>query len=47
MVWLMLRTSGDTDALARDAMQEVLRAIGDENITEPGPASLELTVRAA
>jgi hypothetical protein len=40
-------TGRDTDALAKEAMQEVLKAIGDETITEPGPASLELAVRAA
>jgi hypothetical protein len=40
-------TGRETDALVKDAMQEVLRAIGDENITEPGPSSLELAVRAA
>jgi len=40
-------TGRDTDALAKEALQEVLRAIGDETITEPGPASLELAVRAA
>jgi hypothetical protein len=40
-------TGRDTDALAKDALQEVLRAIGDENVTDPGPSSLELAVRAA
>jgi hypothetical protein len=40
-------TGRDTDTLAKDAMQEVLRAIGDENVTDPGPSSLEMAVRAA
>ena len=40
-------TGKDTDTLAKDAMQEVLRAIGDENVTDPGPSSLEIAVRAA
>ncbi len=40
-------TGRDTDTLAKEALQEVLRSIGDENISDPGPASLELAVRAA
>ena len=40
-------TGRDTDTLAKDAILEVERSIDDENITEPGPASLELAVRAA
>jgi hypothetical protein len=40
-------TGRDTETLAKDAMQEVLLAIGNEDIKEPGPASLELAVRGA
>jgi hypothetical protein len=40
-------TGRDTDALAKEALREVQCAIGDEKIVEPGPASLELAVRAA
>jgi hypothetical protein len=40
-------TGRDTEALAKEAMQEVLLAIGNEDVTEPGPASLELAVRSA
>ncbi|MEX0677598.1 MAG: hypothetical protein WD063_11015 [Pirellulales bacterium] len=40
-------TNRDTDSLARDAIAEVQRAMADENIVEPGPASLELSVRGA
>jgi hypothetical protein len=40
-------TGGDTEALAKEALQEVLRWVPDENLTGPGPASLELAVRAA
>lgn len=40
-------TGRDTETLAKEAMQEVLLSIGDENITEPGPSSLELAVRSA
>jgi hypothetical protein len=40
-------TGRDTDTLTKEALREVERAIGDETITEPGPASLELAVRAA
>jgi hypothetical protein len=40
-------TGRSTDALAKDAIQEVARAIGDENVTDPGPSTLELAVRAA
>jgi hypothetical protein len=40
-------TGRDTEALAKEALQEVLLSIGNEDITDPGPASLELAVRAA
>jgi hypothetical protein len=40
-------TSRDTEVLIKEAIGEVERANADENITEPGPASLELAVRAA
>lgn len=40
-------TARDVDGLFKEAMREVKQAIGDESITEPGPASLELAVRAA
>jgi hypothetical protein len=40
-------TDIDTARLAGDALDEVTAYIGDENATEPGPASLELAVRAA
>lgn len=40
-------TGRTTDDLTKDAIQEVARAIGDENVTEPGPSTLELAVRAA
>ncbi|MDC0676835.1 hypothetical protein [Sorangium atrum] len=40
-------TDRDTDSLAKEALADVLRSIGDDTITEPGPASLELAVRAA
>jgi len=40
-------TDRDTDTLTKEALLEVLRAIGDETIAEPGPSSLELAVRAA
>ena len=40
-------TNRSTEALKNDALKEVLKVITDENITEPGPASLELMVRAA
>lgn len=40
-------TDRDTDALEAAALEEVRVAIADPTITEPGPASLELAVRAA
>jgi hypothetical protein len=40
-------TDRDTEHLAKEALKEVQLAIGDGNITDPGPASLELAVRAA
>jgi hypothetical protein len=40
-------TGRDTDTLAREALREVLRSIGDDTVTDPGGASLELAVRAA
>jgi hypothetical protein len=40
-------TDRDTDQLVREALKEVRANIGDESITDPGPASLELAVRAA
>jgi hypothetical protein len=39
-------TDRDVETLAKEALQEVTRAIGDSAVTEPGPASLELSVRA-
>ena len=38
---------GHRHARSRTRPEEVLEVIGDENITDPGPASLELAVRAA
>jgi hypothetical protein len=40
-------TDRDTDVLAKEALREARRSLGDESIVEPGPASLELAVRAA
>jgi hypothetical protein len=40
-------TNRDVEALCKEALKEVARAIGDSAVTEPGPASLELAVRAA
>jgi hypothetical protein len=40
-------TDRDVEALAKEALREVARALGDAAVTEPGPASLELAVRAA
>jgi hypothetical protein len=40
-------TNLDVEALKQAALKEVLKVITDENVTEPGPASLELMVRAA
>jgi len=37
----------DTTQLVNDALEEVRRSIGAETITDPGPSSLELAVRAA
>ena len=40
-------TGRETETLEKEAIGEVQRAIGDENVSELGPASLELAVRAA
>jgi hypothetical protein len=40
-------TGRNVETLAKEAFQEVLRWIGDENSADPGPSSLELAVRAA
>jgi hypothetical protein len=40
-------TSRSTDKLAAAALEEVHKAIGSGNTEEPGPASLELAVRAS
>jgi hypothetical protein len=40
-------TERDTEVLVKEALREVRRSIGDDTIVEPGPASLELAVRAA
>lgn len=40
-------TDRDTDHLVKEALKEVKAAIGDESLRDPGPASLELAVRAA
>jgi hypothetical protein len=40
-------TQRSTEVLVKEALREVLRSIGDATVTEPGPASLELSVRAA
>ena len=39
-------TDRDTESLARAALREVRRSIGAESHSDPGPASLELVVRA-
>jgi hypothetical protein len=40
-------TDRNTDTIVAEALNEVRLRIADETITEPGPASLELAVRAA
>lgn len=40
-------TERNTEVLAKEALREVRRSIGDDTIVEPGPASLELAIRAA
>ena len=40
-------TGRDADALIKEAVAEVRRAIAEGSVDEPGPASLELAVRAA
>jgi hypothetical protein len=40
-------TDRNVETLTKEALKEVTRAIGDAAVTEPGPASLELAVRAA
>lgn len=40
-------TDRDTERLAKDALREVRRSIRSESHSDPGPASLELVVRAA
>jgi hypothetical protein len=40
-------TNGNIEVLKNGALKEVLKVITDENITEPGPMSLELMARAA
>ncbi len=40
-------TNSSTEVLKTGALKEVLKVITDENVTEPGPMSLELMVRAA
>jgi hypothetical protein len=40
-------TARDVEPLVREALREVRTSITDENLKEPGPASLELAVRAA
>jgi hypothetical protein len=40
-------TDRDVEHLAKEALKEVRRSIGDESGADPGPASLELAVRAA
>lgn len=40
-------TNSSTEVLKEGALKEVLKVITDENVTEPGPMSLELLVRAA
>lgn len=40
-------TDRNTDHLVREALKEVQHSIGDDSGADPGPASLELAVRAA
>jgi hypothetical protein len=40
-------TDRNTDSIVAEALKEVRLAIADDSIKEPGPASLELAVRAA
>jgi hypothetical protein len=40
-------TDRDIEHLAKEALKEVRRSIGDDSGADPGPASLELAVRAA
>jgi hypothetical protein len=40
-------TDRDTETLVKDAQAEIAQAVGTEAAEEPGPASLELAVRAA
>jgi len=40
-------TNRSVDTIVAEALKEVRMAIADDSITEPGPASLELAVRAA
>lgn len=40
-------TGRETELLAKEALKEVRRSIGDESVSDTGPASLELAVRAA
>lgn len=40
-------TDRNTDLLAKEALKEVQLSIGDDSGADPGPASLELAVRAA
>jgi hypothetical protein len=40
-------TARDVETLTKEALKEVRAAITNENVKEPGPASLELAVRAA
>jgi hypothetical protein len=40
-------TNSDTEVLKTGALKEAVKAITNENVTEPGPMSLELMVRAA
>ena len=40
-------TDRNTDNIVAEALKEVRLSIADETVTEPGPATLELAVRAA
>lgn len=40
-------TDRDTESIAKEALREVSQSIGAETMADPGPASLELAVRAA
>ena len=40
-------TDRDTESIAKEALREVRQSIGAETVADPGPASLELAVRAA